>query len=367
MRIVIFASYFWPHVGGLENYTSCLVSNFLIKGIKPVIITCNTNNSPVKEKKNGIEIIRLDCWHLLKKTLPIPKFNSKNKKLLEDFFQEQCDVIITETRFFPLCFWGTILAKKRKIKQVHIEHGSTHTVSKNPFLTFLFHFYDHTVGQFVIKNARANIAISRQGLELINHLGGKNAYYIPNSIDITGYSKNLKPKKPEKIVFVGRLIEQKGVQDLIKAFIELNLKNTKLEIIGNGFYLSKLKKLARKNINIIFKGELNQNQIKKVLESTTIFVNPSYLEGTPTSVLEAAAARLPIIATDVGGTSEIIANNQTGFLIKPKDIEELKIKIEMLLASRTLQQRFAKNAQQRVKTQFSFRHNIKKIIMILKA
>jgi glycosyltransferase involved in cell wall biosynthesis len=363
MKIGVFSSYFWPHLGGLETYTLSLCHYLQKEGFEPVVITCNTDNRKAKEKKD-FEILRLDCWHWLGGTLPIPKPNHKNRLMLNNFFASLPGTIITETRFFPLCFWATILAKRYHIRQIHIEHGSTHTVSRNPILTVLFHLYDHTFGRYVIKNARANIIISKEGTRLIKHLDGKNITYIPNSIDLKSFGKPVEFPRAKKIIFVGRLIERKGVQDLITAFLKINFKDWKLIIVGRGPYKKALKNLAQDNKKIIFTGQLEQKEIIAALRTATIFVNPSYLEGLPTSILEAMACGVPVIATNVGGTPDIIENRENGLLFRPKDIDTLAKKIKLLAKNSRLAKKLVQNTREII-PQFDWAHNIKKITMII--
>ncbi len=120
------------------------------------------------------------------------------------------------------------------------------------------------------------------------------------------------------ITFVGRLIEAKGVQDLIEAYCHLIFPkiHPKLElwIIGDGNYRKQLEAQAANCPSIKFLGEQSHNIVMEYLKQTDIFVNPSYSEGLPTSVLEAASLGLPIVATDVGGTREIIEHRVSGYL-----------------------------------------------------
>jgi glycosyltransferase involved in cell wall biosynthesis len=114
-----------------------------------------------------------------------------------------------------------------------------------------------------------------------------------------------------KIIFVGRLIYAKGCQDLILATRDIDAQ---LVIVGDGPYRRTLELM---NGHAEFKGELPIDGVMKELSESDIFVNPSYSEGLPTSVVEAASVGLPIISTDVGGTNEIIQDGVTGILIPP--------------------------------------------------
>lgn len=156
------------------------------------------------------------------------------------------------------------------------------------------------------------------------------------------------------ITFVGRLIEAKGVQDLIKAFNELAYPDLELWIVGDGNYRKELENLSKGNSKIVFYGEQSNNNVIDILNQTDIFVNPSYSEGLPTSVLEAASIGLPIIATDVGGTNEIIEHRKTGLLIKPGRVWELENAIKSMLLHMDIARRQGGEAQKIVREKFNW-------------
>jgi glycosyltransferase involved in cell wall biosynthesis len=117
---------------------------------------------------------------------------------------------------------------------------------------------------------------------------------------------------------------------------------------------------------IIFLGKMPHNKTMAIMKTFDIFVNPSYTEGLPTSILEASLCKNAIIATNVGGTNEIITNNQNGYLIEPKNIELLKDKIINLIKNSAKRQIFSKNACKYVKENFSWNKSIKKYLNFLK-
>jgi len=159
------------------------------------------------------------------------------------------------------------------------------------------------------------------------------------------------------ITFVGRLVYGKGVQDLILSFSEIARESeARLLIVGDGSYRSELEKLAQKtgNGNILFLGQKTREEIAGILSTSDIFVNPSYSEGLPTSVLEAGAAGLPIVATDVGGTREIIEDGKSGFLFLPNDTRRLQEIMCWLIKDKKIREDTGRNIQQFVKNSFDW-------------
>lgn len=144
-----------------------------------------------------------------------------------------------------------------------------------------------------------------------------------NGIEISS-NNDIEPiiNKELPLLFIGRLVEKKGVKTLLKSLNFLNqngYKNIKLNIIGDGIEMNKLKDIAQ-NKNINFLGWKNKDEIKKIMAVSSALVVPSQkanngdCEGLPTTLLEGIEFGLPIIATNHAGIKEIIEDNVSGFL-----------------------------------------------------
>lgn len=119
-------------------------------------------------------------------------------------------------------------------------------------------------------------------------------------------------------VYVGRVTKEKGLDYLIAA-LESIPEDCLFLVVGDGAYLEEMQSIA--NENVIFLGE--QKDVYRYLFASDFFVQPSLHENHSIALLEAAAAGIPIIATDVGGNKEIVRNNVTGILVAPGDCEKL--------------------------------------------
>jgi glycosyltransferase involved in cell wall biosynthesis len=147
-----------------------------------------------------------------------------------------------------------------------------------------------------------------------------------------------------KILFIGRLIKEKGVQDLIKSVKDLKCA---VIVVGEGSERKKLEKIAPPNI--IFTGYIAHEKLEDYFKQAYIFVLPSYNEGLPNVILEAMNVGLPVIATKVGGIPDIIEHDKTGFLVEPRDINGLRKYIQLLLKDKKLRQRMGKNCKKEIK------------------
>lgn len=137
--------------------------------------------------------------------------------------------------------------------------------------------------------------------------------------------------------FVGRLVADKGINELVHAFNMLEQKNIKLIMVGR--YEPELDPLSQETQNII-KTNPNiievgfQKDVKKFLTIMDLFVSPSYREGFGLSVLEANLMKVPVLVTSITGYSEIVQEGKNGFFVDPKDTLTLFNKMKKISQSR---------------------------------
>ena len=143
------------------------------------------------------------------------------------------------------------------------------------------------------------------------------------------------------LLFVGRVVKDKGMNELIQAFSLLSkqFENLKLLIVGDfEEELSPIEKssieIMKNNPNIISVGF--QKDIRQYLAISDLFVLPSYREGLPNSLIEAGSFGIPLLATNINGCNEVIIENETGILVEKKSVESLTNGITLLLEDKEL-------------------------------
>jgi glycosyltransferase involved in cell wall biosynthesis len=365
MRVIIFAGLFYPSRGGYETFIYNFAKHLMKDGNSIDILTTNKNNSPHFEIINHINIYRLDCWNILGGTYPIPKPCLKNFRILKTLMVSNYDIVNTHTRFFVTTIIGTIYSIIKDLPLIHIEHGSTHCILENKAIRILSSLYDHVIGGFIVKTSFENIGVSKASCDFMTHLGSNKSICISNGVDLDLFNRNGTRTKDRYclndedigITCIGRLIYAKGAQDIINIYPRIKEKysNVKLIIIGDGPYRAKLGNMCKVHRNsIFFLGFLNAIEIVGVLSFTDIFVNLSYSEGFGITILEAGAMGIPIIATDVGATSEIINDNQLGIIIPPGDTDELYKSLIILIENPSLRISYGSNILSRVKSTYDW-------------
>jgi len=155
------------------------------------------------------------------------------------------------------------------------------------------------------------------------------------------------------IITICRLVPWKGVGELIEILGEL--PQCRLIIAGDGPQRKNLEDLSRKNgveKRVLFLGHLPKSKVHKLLKSSDIFVLNSDYEGLPHVILEAMIARVPVIATDVGGTSEVLIPGRTGFLIPPGNSQILSRTLKKILTESSITDGLVQNAYQMIQDRF---------------
>lgn len=376
MRILVFSPFYPPHKGGLESHSDEFNKYLSAQGAEILVFTPQLpQESPEKEVRyHGVTIIRFPAIELIH-NYPFPKFWTKRFwQLWQELHEKEYDLVISRTRFFFTSLMAGRFAKYAATPWVHIEHGSDFTHFNNPLKTWLGILYDRTCGAFVLRHSDHVIANSEASAHFVQKLSKRTDCIViyrgveRETILTTPVNDTIRTLHSNKhiIGFIGRLIDGKGVRDLIEAFSSIR-RDTTCFIIGSGPEKVHLERIAKeRNITdrVIFFGEKSFSETIALLKTFDIFVNPSYTEGIPTSVIEAALCHKAIIATNVGGTKEIITGTNDGFLIVPHDVTDLKDKIEQLLDNTALRSAYGEQAFQAVVEKFDWRHSAKQYLAV---
>ena len=141
------------------------------------------------------------------------------------------------------------------------------------------------------------------------------------------------------ITFIGRLVKDKGINELVESFIILLKKYPNLKLLLVGVYEDNLYKIDKETEQLI--NESNaiitagfQKDTRKFLSITDLFTLPSYREGLSNALIEAGSFGVPLLATDIIGNNEVIENNVTGLLVKMKDVSSLTNGIEKFITDK---------------------------------
>lgn len=191
---------------------------------------------------------------------------------------------------------------------------------------------------------------------------------VPNGVntycynDIDSDLKNFRSKfalPEEKIVlFVGRLVYEKGIHILINAVPKILEKvNAKFIIVGSGYMKEQLLNIVRSmglEHKVLFEGFLDEQTLLKLQKCADVSVVPSLFEPFGIVALEAMAAKSPVVASDTGGLSEIIEHDVTGVKVYPNNPDSLAWGITKVLLDENYRKRIRENAYKRVQEKYNW-------------
>jgi len=185
-------------------------------------------------------------------------------------------------------------------------------------------------------------------------------------IDIADYRFRAPRAEVKRLLCVARISYEKGLAFLIEAMDRLRGfgHHFELHLVGDGpdrAFLEELTKAKGLTDRVRFLGYLTEPQVRAELDAADVFILPSFVEGVPVSAMEAMAVGVPVIATNVGGTSELIEDGVSGLLIRPSDIDSLCDAIVRLETEPGLAQRIADAGRRTVVEEFDARKEFAKL------
>lgn len=211
-----------------------------------------------------------------------------------------------------------------------------------------------------VKNDLINYKITKKPLKVLGHgnvRGIDLEYYNPELPEVQTEADKIHDKNVFTFVFIGRLVRDKGINELVKAFSQLNITYPDTRLLLVGPYEENLDPLSAETLaeiknNKAIKSVGCQTDVRPWLAASDIFVFPSYREGFPNVVIEAGAMSLPSIVTDINGSREIIINGINGIIIPPREVEALQDAMERLLTNSELTLAMSSNARPLIESRY---------------
>jgi glycogen(starch) synthase len=363
MNIAIFASAFYPHVGGVEELCRQLSHTYRQRGHSVCILT---NRWPrqlaAREEVEGVPVFRLAM------RTPDAGFKSKiTYRLTSALIEREIAQILREQRVDLVqvqcvgnnAHYAACAARRLDLPLVVSLQGELKMDATQLFLRSAFARETlHTV----LRQASYVTACSQQTLAEAEEFFGKSlagkASVIRNGVRCSDFAGVQPWPHPRPYILgIGRQVAQKGFDVLIRALAQLP-DGGDLVLAGDGPEQPALRRLAEElgiAARVIFTGRVNRARTAALFAGCALFVLPSRYEPFGIVNLEAMASGKAVIATRVGGVPEIVRHGETGWLVPREDPAELGAAIAQLLADAPLRQRLER-AGREVAAQHDWAH-----------
>jgi glycosyltransferase involved in cell wall biosynthesis len=347
-HLMIISSYFYPKIGGLENYAYNIAKRFHEnKEYLVSVITTNYESGGYrKDIIDGITVHRLPIWFKISNTPINPMWYFWLKRI---FKEERPDIINTHSPVPLLVDMAVFLSKK--IPTVVTYHAGS--MRKGKWLPdILIGLYEKIILGVLFGRADAVVAISQDFAKREFSQFKNKTYFIPTGVDLNRFKATPIPKETEIVTFIGRIEHSsswKGIEQLLQAMV-LVLKeqpNAKLFLVGGGDAVEHYKKRATElkisdSVNIL--GSKIDQDLVNMFQISRVIVLPSISDSEAFSValVEAMASGRPVIGTNIGGTPQVIDDEKNGLLVAPKDPKALSLAILRVLSDYSLAERLGR-------------------------
>ena len=362
LNICMIAPEFPPNCAGIGYYVYNLSKKLLELGNDVTVISRGSWKKVKIECFNNIKVHRV-------RFLPLPPIHVKihgyflNKFFSNTLIKNDFDIIHYHSPLVPPI--------NTNLPSIVTFHGCWKTESKMyDKITDIYSLYVRIFNKFFARDEMNSIKntdkITTVSYKVANDL---STFYevdineitvVRNGVDIHLFKPNHKINREEfSILYTGRLVYRKGLIDLVKSaeYVCNEYPGASFILTGNGALRPTLEKMVQDlglENNCSFLGFIAQDELIRHYQADTIYVLTSYYEGLPTTILEAMACGIPVVATDIPGTNDAVVDGETGILVPPKNPKALADGIIKLLGDENLREKMGEAGRKRVEKEFSW-------------
>ena len=373
MRILIINSEYPPIGGGAGNASANLARCLASIGYDITVVTAHFHGQPKLEIHEGVTIYR------------IPALRRRQDR--STAFEQLTFIAAASLHTFglirktkptaTLAFFGVpsgvvawLLKKLYRIPYIVSLRGG----DVPGFRPYDFKTFHKLIGPFlrvIWHQADAVIANSRGLRDLALAFDSSiEIPIIPNGVDATRYTSQSRNWLPPQLFSVGRIVHQKGLDLGLRALAGLKDLDWHWNIAGDGPQMNTLKSLARElgmADRVTFLGWQSREELEKDYHQANLFLFPSRHEGMPNAVLEAMSSGLPVVATRIAGSEELVLDGVTGLLVNPEDVDSLRDGLSRLIVEEKMRMQMGQASRQRVETEYSWEHVARQYSTILQS
>ncbi len=360
MKILLINSEYPPVGGGAGNASANIARLLVQMGNEVLVLTAQCGNLPKEELCAGVRILRGPA---------VRRYGDRSTAMEQSSFIVGASIrAFSLVRHFKpdvtLAFFG--LPSGAVAWLLKIVLGIPYVVSLRggdvpgfrPYDFWLYHKLAVPFLHVIWRNASAVVANSTGLRDLATAFDSTiNIPIVQNGVDLERFSLARHDWSPVRILSVGRVVYQKGYDLAVLALAGLKDLEWEWRIAGDGPQLPGLQAMIQRHgleEHVHFLGWQTADQLKKQYTEANLFLFPSRHEGMPNAVLEAMASGLPVVATKVAGSEELVVNGETGTLVPVEDVAALREALRPFLVETEMREKMGNAARPRVEQSFTW-------------
>ncbi|MHB9129425.1 MAG: glycosyltransferase family 4 protein, partial [Candidatus Humimicrobiaceae bacterium] len=365
MKLIVVTPYFYPKIGGMENYAYNICKSLKKSHNWEVVVITSNHEKKVKKEEiiDGIKIYRLPFWFKISNTPINPMWLVNIHKILR---KELPDIINVHS---PVPFISDVTSFiERKIPIITTYHSGSMIKPLN-ILNPLIALYEFLFLPMLFRNSKKIICSSPVFFERNLKRYKAKVNYIPPGVDMEVFKPSEEASLCD-VLYVGRIEKNsdwKGISYLLKAIsiAKRTKQDISLRLVGSGDRVEHFKMFAQKlgiNTNIRFMGPKINNELALEYQHAKVIVLPSITEAEAFGMvlIEAMNNKKPVIGSHIGGIPYVIDDGENGILVSPKDPEALADAIIKIIKDPVLAKKMGENGYKKVKENFTWDMQIKK-------
>lgn len=321
MHIAFVVANYPPHTGGVERHVATLASVLQRRGIRVSVFNVEPRGGRFQE---GVRVVGLGRHLEVGGVAALPSADAL-RVVPRALRNESVTHVSVHTRFFPATWLGLLSGRRVGLPVTLTEHGGGPVASGGDLLRVATRGIDRTAGTWAFRRAGALLAVSERSADFVEELSGRRPLVCGNGIDVRWWAPEGPVASRRKLVFVGRLVQEKGWRAFLDILDELPTDVSGV-VLGSGpDEKAAAAEVARRGLEgrVAFLGEADPGRVREELRGA-VYVNPSTAaEGLQTTLLEAACAGARVATYDVGGAAEVRTAGAAIEVVQPGDIRGL--------------------------------------------
>jgi len=374
MAIMMLTWEFPPRIiGGISPHVYYLSKSLAKNGVKVYVVTCDFPGAPQHEVVDGVEVFRIDSYKN-----PSPDFATWVYLMNVNMQKEAAALVNSLGRNIDIFHAHDWLVADAGIGLKH--------VFRKPLLTTVhsteigrrngIHFdYEQMIHQteawftyeawkviccsnYMVSHVRWAFGLPEDKLVMVPNGVNTEVYTKIENNDLRHFRNKFALPEEKIVLFVGRLVHEKGIHVLVNAVPKVLEKvNAKFIIVGNGYMREQLSNIVRHiglTHKVMFTGFVDDETLRKLQKCADVSVVPSLFEPFGIVALEAMAAKSPVVVSDTGGLSEIVEHDLAGVKVYPDNPDSLAWGIAKVLLDEAYANWITTNAYKKVQEKYDW-------------